>query len=116
MSTFDPAPAGDSGNLCNCVTMKEMTALEVATTIRDLRDKLCPSCKKLGIGIWEGDLTGKLSGVTHGGEHVAVFNTKCLVAPFGPRGDAESEALAAIFVLAIHNADKIVAALKEVTP
>lgn len=52
------------------------------------------------IGIWEGSIAGKLSGETYGGEHISVFRTTDLIVPFGPLGDKESEACAALFCLA----------------
>lgn len=111
MADFNPAPAGETGNLADCVTTKEMTALAAVTAIRDLVAKY-PANKKLGIGVWEGDVTGKLSGNTHGGKHLGVFNANTLVALFGPHGDAESESLAATFVVAVQNADKMASVLQ----
>lgn len=85
-------------NLENCLDVKNMTALEAIRAMKMLSSK---TTLPIGIGIWEGELTGKISGQTYSGEHIAVFQETALVCPFGPRGDAESEANAALFVAAV---------------
>ena len=95
-------------NLENCVDIKEMTAKEAAHSLCVLLSRVR---HPLGIGVWEGKLEGKLSGNNYTGEHVAVFSDDALVAPFGKRGDPESESCAAIFVIACKYAEKIADAL-----
>ena len=85
-------------NLENCLDVKKMTALEAIRSMKLLSSK---TTLPIGIGIWEGELTGKISGQTYSGEHIAVFQETALVCPFGPRGDAESEANSALFVAAV---------------
>jgi hypothetical protein len=65
----------------------------------------------LGIGIWNGELKDKASGRDYTGEHVAVFTKNDMVAAFGPRGDEESEACAAMFVCIYNNIEKIADAI-----
>lgn len=97
-------------NLRNCAKIREMTATEAAAALKMLAAKIHGP---VGLGVWEGSLAGKISGRAYNGEQVAVFRQTDLVAPFGPRGDEESEACAALFAIALANADKIAAALAQ---
>lgn len=108
MGNYNPAPAGDTGNLADCVTTREMSALEAATAICSLTEKLPTD---LGIGVWEGRVEGATSGNMFEPLHLGVFDKDTLVALFGPHGDQEGEMYAAIFVMAVMNADKIKSAL-----
>lgn len=101
-----------TNNLIDCVTTNNMTAQEAVTAICDLVSKY-PGNRQLGIGIWEGEVVGTLSGDSYAGNHLGVFSKETLVALFGKHEDPESEAMAAIFVLAIQNAEKIAQALKS---
>ncbi|MDN7527726.1 hypothetical protein [Burkholderia orbicola] len=94
-------------NLVDCVQIRAMTAADAAAAMRTLVTKVD---SQVGIGIWEGSITGKISGQTYDGndgKHIAVFHDTSLVAPFGPHGDAESEACAALFCLAVKHADAL---------
>ncbi|AUT76882.1 MULTISPECIES: hypothetical protein [Burkholderiaceae] len=94
-------------NLLDCVKIRAMTAADAAAAMRTLASKIDA---QVGIGIWEGSITGTLSGQTYDGndgKHVAVFHDTSLVAPFGPHGDAESEACAALFCLAVKHAEAL---------
>ena len=95
-------------NLENGLQIKNMTAVEAAQALKMLATMIKGP---VALGIWEGSLTGKISGHTHDGEMIAVFNDTALVAPFGFRGDQEGEACAALFATAFSYADKIVDAL-----
>lgn len=95
-------------NLANCEKIREMSAIEAAQALKTLAQQIKGP---VGLGIWDGALHGKVSGQTYEGEMIAVFRDDDLIAPFGRRGDAESEACAALFALALANADKIAAAL-----
>jgi hypothetical protein len=99
----------DHNNLQDCVDVKSLTPLELAGALRTLAAKIN---KPLGVGIWEGTLEGKVGGTRRDGEHVAVFQEQSLVAPFGPRGDEESEASAVLFVTAVKYAETIARALE----
>src|SRR5205823_3010965 len=96
-------------NLPDCVDIKPLTPRELAGAIRLLASKIR---QPVGVGIWEGALEGKLSGVRREGEHIAVFQEQALVSPFGPRGDCESEAAAVLFTLAVQYSDTISRALE----
>lgn len=98
-------------NLTECATVKRMSAAEAAAALQALAAKIQ---RPVGIGIWEGVIEGTVSGNRHVGEHVAIFNDDTLVAPFGPRGDEESEACAALFALALSHADILAAALAPI--
>ncbi|MBY9629190.1 hypothetical protein KUU78_31115 (plasmid) [Pseudomonas aeruginosa] len=94
-------------NLVDCVQIRAMTAADAAAAMRTLVTKVD---SQVGIGIWEGSITGKISGQNYDGndgKHIAVFHDTSLVAPFGPHGDAESEACAALFCLAVKHADAL---------
>ncbi|WP_065497259.1 hypothetical protein [Burkholderia sp. CCA53] len=94
-------------NLVDCVKIRAMTAADAAAAMRTLATKVDG---QVGIGIWEGSVTGKISGQTYNGNdgrHIAVFHDTSLVAPFGPHGDAESEACAALFCLAVKHAEAL---------
>lgn len=95
-------------NLDACVTTKNMCARDAVLHMRDMKKVINGP---LGIGIWNGELKGKLSGQSYKGEHVAVFTKDTLVATFGKRGDAESEACAAMFVCIYNNIEKIADAI-----
>lgn len=99
-----------AGNLANGVAVKNMSAFEAAQTLAKLASRITGP---VGLGIWEGTLTGAISGNAHSAEHIAVFRESDLIAPFGPRGDAESEACAALFALALASAATIAAALSR---
>ncbi len=106
-----PAPAGITGNLADCVTIKDMSAQEAAVAIASMAAKLP---KALGIGVWEGTIEGKISGNVYAGSHLGVFDANTLIALFGPHGDALSECTAALLVATIKNADKIAKALQNI--
>jgi len=110
MSENDGAEVGQTGNLADCESIKEMSAMEAANAICDLAMKLP---KSISMGMWEGKVEGELPGQTIDGKHLGVFDEHTLIALFGPHGDELSEAAAALFVLSIINAEKIVAALRE---
>lgn len=95
-------------NLSNCAKVRDMTAVEAAQTLKMLAERIRGP---VGLGIWEGTLQGEISGQTHGNKHVAVFRDTDLIAPFGPQGDEESEACAALFAVALANAEKIARAI-----
>jgi hypothetical protein len=97
-------------NLENCVDVKDVTVEQAAESMKMLSRMVG---KRVGHGIWEGTVAGTLSGNTYKGEHVAVFSNYSLIAPFGPRGDRESEACAALFVLACEYAEKFVSSLRS---
>lgn len=88
-------------NLDACVKARAMSTADAAAAMQMLASRIGGP---VGIGIWEGSIAGKISGQTYGGEHVAVFRAADLVSPFGPRGDEESEACAALFCLALKHA------------
>ena len=82
----------------------DLSPAEAAAAMR----KLVASIRgPLSLGVWEGDITGKASGNTFGGQHISVFNDVTLVAPCGPQGDKESEAVAALLVMAFQYAERI---------
>jgi hypothetical protein len=96
-------------NLENCLDVKDMTVDEAAESMKVLSRMVR---KPVGIGIWEGTVVGALGGNTYKGEHVAVFSNDGLIAPFGPGGDRESEACAALFVLACKYAENFASSLR----
>ncbi|MDD5285850.1 MAG: hypothetical protein PHD54_08320 [Desulfuromonadaceae bacterium] len=110
MSYHKRVQVGQTGNLAECEAIKEMSAMEAATAICDLAAKLP---KSLGMGIWEGKVEGELPGQTIDGKHLGVFDENTLIALFGPHGDPLSETAAALFVMSIINAEKILASLQE---
>ena len=89
----------------NCMDVKEMTALEAIQAMKSLASKAAKPV--VGVGIWEGKITGTISGETYEGKHIAVFQDTALVSPFGPHGDEESEAMAVLFVTAIKYASAV---------
>lgn len=91
-------------NLENCVTTINFTPAEACAALDKLAS-LLP--KNIGIGIWEGTITGVLSGNTYSGKHLGVFDDSRLIALFGPHGDPEAEAAAALLVTAIKNVRNI---------
>jgi len=93
-----------SGNLENCVDLKLMTKAELEQAMVRLAGRID---QPLGIGVWEGEVAGSLSGSRHTGQHVAVFNDSTLSALFGPRGDAESEATAMMLLVALRYAEML---------
>jgi hypothetical protein len=95
-------------NLIDCAMVKEMTPVEAAQTLKMLSEKIRGP---VGLGVWEGTLHGEISGQVHGNRHVAVFRETDLIAPFGPQDDEESEACAALFAVALANAEKIATAM-----
>ena len=97
-------------NLQECVEPRQMATLEVVELIERLA-AMIP--EPLGIGIWEGTITGKLSGNRYEGRHIGVFNEDTLVALFGPENDAESEAAAALFVTVTKNATLLAGFVKN---
>jgi hypothetical protein len=107
---YSPAPAGKTGNLADCVTIKDMSAQEAAAAIASMAAKFP---KTLGIGVWEGTIEGKISGNVYAGKHLGVFDANTLIALFGPHGDALSECTAALLVAIVQNADKIATALQN---
>ena len=70
-------------NLLDCVKIRAMTAADAAAAMRTLASKIDG---QVGIGIWEGSITGTLSGQTY---------------------DGESEACAALFCLAVKHAEAL---------
>ncbi|CAK7035051.1 MAG: hypothetical protein DELT_00526 [Desulfovibrio sp.] len=91
----------------NCVAIKDdLTPAKAAKAMQELVAKINGP---LGLGMWEGTLTGKNSGQTYGDKHIAVFNSDSLVAPFGPLHDEESERIAVLFIMAFQYAEKIAA-------
>jgi hypothetical protein len=86
----------------------EFSAADAARLMKRLADGLG---KQAGLAIWEGKLQGHISGNTHEGEMVALMDRTRLIAPFGPKGDPESEAWAGLLLLALTHADKLAAAL-----
>lgn len=102
-----------TNNLHDCVLIKDMTAAEAAAALQRLAATIRGP---VGLGIWAGTVAGKLSRHAQEGDHVAVFRDSGLMAPFGPRGDEESEACAALFAIALTHANTIAAALAVPAP
>lgn len=69
--------------------------------------------ENIAIGIWEGEVTGTMSGNAFKGNHVSAFNDSTMIAPFGPQGDSRSEASAMLFALAKNNATALARALQK---
>lgn len=99
-------------NLESCSKIKPMTVQEAARAMATLAPR---AEGPLGLGIWEGAVVSSIDQKGHAGDHVAVFSDSKLISPFGPRGDEDSEAMAALFVIAVHNAEKIALALEQGT-
>lgn len=98
----------ERNNLQACRPVKEMTAAEAAGALKTLAAKIAGP---VSVGVWEGTLTGKMSGEPHAWKHIAVFGDDELIAVFGPHGDAASEAAAVLCAVAFTHANVLAAAL-----
>lgn len=89
----------------NCQRLKKMSSIEAVQAMAKLA-QIATGGRPLALGLWNGTMTGGESGREYTGEHVAVFSEKSLFAAFGPHGDREGEAGAALCVLAARHAEE----------